>query len=93
MRESVAMSVENICNIVFVVAFVVSIHVNVMISFFVLLVRRNLVSVLTTIKAEKMMVKKKEREIRRASRQNPPTFPRQVWMMFGHTAASKGIRL
>ena len=65
MRESVAMSVENICNIVFVVAFVVSIHVNVMISFFVLLVRRNLVSVLPTIKAEKMMVKKKEREIMR----------------------------
>ena len=53
------MSVENICNIVFVVAFVASIHVNVMISFFVLLVRRNLVSVLPAVKAEKVMVKKK----------------------------------
>lgn len=74
------MSVENICNIVFVVAFVVSIHVNVMISFFVLLVRRNLVSVLPTIKAENDDGNKEEGEGENENEEDDKTESEEVEM-------------
>lgn len=44
---------------------------------------------------EKKKEKENEREKKkqgRASRQNPPTFPRQVWMMFGNTVWNRDIQ-